>query len=234
MSPAPRTEPPAVAGNRLRPDPDWRPAASLEALRLRATLLARIRGYFARQGVLEVDTPALSVAGATDPALSSFRTAWHGPAVDGQGPLYLHTSPEFSMKRLLAAGSGSIYQICKVFRDGEAGRHHNPEFTLLEWYRTGFDHLDLMDEVERLLVEVLAGIAPIETVHHWTYRELFRELAGVDPLDEVEWETRDASITNCDLSTGEGGRGGNGGEGGLGQPDPWHNRPVRSVVPNGK
>jgi lysyl-tRNA synthetase class 2 len=182
MSPAPRTEPPAGAGNRLRSDPDWRPAASLEALKLRATLLSRIRDYFARQGVLEVDTPVLSVAGATDPALCSFRTDWHGPSLEGGNTLYLHTSPEFPMKRLLAAGAGSIYQICKVFRDGEAGRYHNPEFTLLEWYRTGYDHLDLMDEVEVLLREVLADVTPIGAVDHWTYRDLFRELAGVDPL----------------------------------------------------
>jgi lysyl-tRNA synthetase class 2 len=148
-------------------------------------LLARIRGYFARQGVLEVDTPALSVAGATDPALRSFRTDWHGPSLDGGNSLYLHTSPEFPMKRLLAAGAGSIYQICKVFRDGEAGRYHNPEFTLLEWYRTGYDHLDLMDEVEVLLREVLADVAPFGDVHHWTYRDLFREVAGVDPLADT-------------------------------------------------
>ena len=166
MSPAPRTEPRQPAGSSLQSGHDWRPTASLDALKLRAELLARIRAFFAQHDVLEVDTPALSVAGATDPALSSFRTAWHGPAVDGQGPLYLHTSPEFSMKRLLAAGSGSIYQICKVFRDGEAGRHHNPEFTLLEWYRTGYDHFDLMDEVEALLREVLAGVAPLASVEH--------------------------------------------------------------------
>jgi lysyl-tRNA synthetase class 2 len=182
MSPAPRTEPRQPAGSSLQSGHDWRPTASLDALKLRADLLARIRAFFARRDVLEVDTPALSVAGATDPALCSFRTAWHGPAVAGQGALYLHTSPEFPMKRLLAAGSGPIYQICKVFRDGEAGRHHNPEFTLLEWYRTGYDHFDLMDEIEALLREVLAGVAPLATVEHWTYRELFIEVAGVDPL----------------------------------------------------
>ena len=87
------------------------------------------------------------------------------------------------MKRLLAAGLGSIYQICKVFRDGEFGRQHNPEFSMLEWYRTGFDHLDLMDEVERLLIEVLSDISPIESVHHWRYRELLLEFAGVDAFE---------------------------------------------------
>jgi lysyl-tRNA synthetase class 2 len=87
------------------------------------------------------------------------------------------------MKRLLAAGACSIYQICKVFRDGESGRYHNPEFTLLEWYRTGYDHFDLMDEVEALLREVLEGF-PIASVDHWTYRDLFLETAGVDPLND--------------------------------------------------
>lgn len=163
-------------------EPDWRPSATLELLQLRATLLARVRAYFSRHGVLEVDTPALSRAAATDPALLSFQTRYHGPGAAAGESLYLHTSPEFPMKRLLAAGSGSIYQICKVFRDGECGSRHNPEFTLLEWYRTGFDHTDLMDDVEQLLVEVLAGIAPVAAVHHWTYRELFLELAAIDPF----------------------------------------------------
>jgi lysyl-tRNA synthetase class 2 len=155
---------------------DWRPSASLEMLRLRAVLLARIRTFFARHDVLEVDTPALSMAAATDTALHSFATTYHGPGPRAGAACYLHTSPEFPMKRLLAAGSGSIYQVCKVFRDGEYGSLHNPEFTLLEWYRTGYDHLDLMDEVERLLREILEGI------QHWTYRDLFLEFAGVDPF----------------------------------------------------
>ena len=165
---------------------DWRPAASLDALKLRATLLARIRKYFSGQGVLEVDTPVCSTAGATDPAIRSFTTTYHGPVpVTGHGSdakLYLHTSPEFPMKRLLAAGSGSIYQVCKVFRDGESGSNHNPEFTLLEWYRTGFDHFDLMDDVEKLLRAVLDGIMSVESVDHWTYRDLFLEVTGMDPF----------------------------------------------------
>ncbi|MDH3901320.1 MAG: EF-P lysine aminoacylase EpmA [Gammaproteobacteria bacterium] len=165
---------------------DWRPAASLDALKLRATLLARIRKHFSGQGVLEVDTPVLSTAGATDPAIRSFTTTYHGPVpVAGRGcdaKLYLHTSPEFPMKRLLAAGSGSIFQVCKVFRDGESGSSHNPEFTLLEWYRTGFDHFDLMDDVEKLLRAVLDGIMSVESVDHWTYRDLFIEVTGMDPF----------------------------------------------------
>jgi lysyl-tRNA synthetase class 2 len=151
-------------------------------LRLRAMLLARVRNFFARYDVLEVDTPALSGAATTDPALHSFTTTYHGPGPRTGETCYLQTSPEFPMKRLLAAGAGSIYQVCKVFRDGESGGLHNPEFSLLEWYRTGYDHLDLMDEVESLLREILEDIKPLSSVQHWTYRDLFREFAGVDPF----------------------------------------------------
>ncbi len=160
----------------------WRPTASRDVLRLRATVLARIRSYFASHDVLEVDTPALSHAASTDPAIASFRTTFSGPGITDTERCYLQTSPEFPMKRLLAAGSGSIYQICKVFRDGERGPRHNPEFTLLEWYRVGFDHLDLMDEVERLVTSVLADIMPVSSVYHWCYRDLFREIGGLDPF----------------------------------------------------
>ena len=183
----------------MPPQPDWRPTASFERLRLRADLLARIRSFFADRGVLEVDTPALSRASGTDPALESFSTVYNGPRLAGT-KLYLHTSPEFPMKRLLAAGSGSIYQLCKVFRDGEFGTRHNPEFTLLEWYRTGLDYLDLMDEVEQLLTTVLAGIAPPDSVHHWTYRDLFLEYAGIDPFTVSSGELRDLLLTRYDIS----------------------------------
>jgi lysyl-tRNA synthetase class 2 len=166
----------------LQADRDWRPSAPLAALQLRATLLARIRAYFARNKVMEVDTPALSAAATTDPAIHSLATTWHGPGSDGARRCYLHTSPEFPMKRLLAAGSGDIYQLCKVFRDDERGDLHSPEFSLLEWYRCGFDHLDLINEVEQLLTEILADIAPVREVHHWTYRDLFVEFAGIDPF----------------------------------------------------
>jgi lysyl-tRNA synthetase class 2 len=166
----------------LLPSVDWRPTASLENLRLRAALLARVRRFFARHDVLEVDTPALSGAATTDPALHSFKTTYDGPGTRTGETCYLQTSPEFPMKRLLAAGAGSIYQVCKVFRNGEYGGLHNPEFSLLEWYRTGYDHLDLMEEVEHLLREILEDIKPLTSVRHWTYRDLFREFAGVDPF----------------------------------------------------
>lgn len=154
--------------------PLWGPSAHLDALRARAVLLARVRAFFAEAGVLEVDTPILSRAGASDPALNSFR------ARTGDGRLlYLHTSPEFPMKRLLAAGSGPIYQICKVFRDDERGRLHHPEFSLLEWYRPGWDEGRLMDEVAALVRLVLER--PELPVERLSYRDLFRQRLNVDP-----------------------------------------------------
>jgi lysyl-tRNA synthetase class 2 len=154
---------------------DWRPSATPENLKLRGELLQKLRQFFAARGVLEVDTPALSRAGATDRHIHSFRVE------DGRsGWLYLHTSPEFPMKRLLAAGSGDIYQVCKVFRAEEAGRQHNPEFTLLEWYRLGFDHRRLMAEVAELLAVLLPRHA--RSVEYLSYRDAFRQHAGLDPF----------------------------------------------------
>jgi lysyl-tRNA synthetase class 2 len=150
----------------------WKPSASLATLKARAELLARIRTFFAARGVLEVDTPVLSGHGTVDVNIDSLRTA------DGR---WLHTSPEFAMKRLLCAGSGPIYQLCHVFRAGDLGRHHNPEFLMLEWYRPGFDHHRLMDEFTQLLVAL--GVAPAGTVERRSYRDAWREHAGVDPFD---------------------------------------------------
>ena len=152
---------------------DWQPTASLANLKLRAELLAKLRQFFAARGIMEVDTPALSRAGATDRHIHSFRVE-DGP----QDHLYLHTSPEFPMKRLLAAGSGDIWQLCKVFRSGEAGRMHNPEFSMLEWYRLGMDHHALMAEVAELVAALLPEMRqPPEKI---SYRDAFRKHAGFD------------------------------------------------------
>jgi lysyl-tRNA synthetase class 2 len=155
---------------------DWQPTASLDNLKLRASLLVKLRQFFVARGVLEVDTPALSRAGATDRHIHSFRVE------DGcGGTVYLHTSPEFPMKRLLAAGSGDIWQLCKVFRSGEVGRHHNSEFALLEWYRLRMDHHALMAEVAEFVAALLPGMQqPSEKL---TYREAFRKHAGIDVLE---------------------------------------------------
>ncbi|MCB1055688.1 MAG: EF-P lysine aminoacylase GenX [Acidobacteria bacterium] len=144
----------------------------MAAVALRARVLAEIRAFFAERGVLEVETPLLGAATVTDLHLASLETR-----VDGRRR-FLQTSPEFAMKRLLAAGSGPIYQICKAFRDGESGRRHNPEFTLLEWYRPGYDHHRLMSEVGELLSRVLGVPAP-ETL---SYREALERHAGIDPF----------------------------------------------------
>jgi lysyl-tRNA synthetase class 2 len=163
---------------------DWRPTAALDTLRLRAQLLATVRAFFAARGVLEVETPCLGAAAVTDPHLHSIAARLGGVGAGGpERLLYLQTSPEYAMKRLLAAGSGPIYQLARAFRDGETGRYHNPEFTLLEWYRPGFDHHRLMDEVEELVVALLDA-PPAERL---TYAEAFRSRAGVDPFaDPVE------------------------------------------------
>ncbi len=163
------------------PTPDWRPQAGLETLRLRAGLLASVRAFFVARGVLEVDTPALSSAAVTDPHLSCFATRYTGPGA-GQGrTLYLHTSPEFPMKRLLAAGSGCIYQFAKVFRNDEAGRWHNPEFTLLEWYRVGFDHHRLMDEVAALATLLLQERMALQAAEKLSYADAFQRELQLDP-----------------------------------------------------
>ena len=155
---------------------DWRPAASFEVMQRRARLLAQIRQFMADRDILEVDTPMLDSAANPDPAIDSLTSTVSFPdAVTGR-TRYLHTSPEFAMKRLLAAGSGPIYQICKVFRDNECGRLHQPEFTMLEWYRPGFDHHKLMQEISELLVSLHCQ-APGKT----PYAEVFQQYTGLDP-----------------------------------------------------
>ena len=157
---------------------DWRPTAPIENIRLRAALLAKTRQFFAARNVLEVETPLLSASTVSDPHLHSFSTCYNGPGLPPESTLYLQTSPEAAMKRLLAAGSGSIYQICKAFRDGESGARHNPEFTMLEWYRVGFDHFTLMDEVEAL-VQLLLRID--STFERLSYQAVFERYLGLDP-----------------------------------------------------
>jgi lysyl-tRNA synthetase class 2 len=161
---------------------DWRPTSSPEALRLRADTLAKIRTFFADRKVLEVETPLLAGAPVTDLHLHALSCRYRGPGVDGGRTLYLQTSPEFAMKRLLAASSGPIYQICRAFRDGEAGRRHNPEFTILEWYRPGWDHHRLMDEVDELLETTLGS----RSAERLTYAAAFNRYAGVDVFADTD------------------------------------------------
>ncbi|WP_426992786.1 EF-P lysine aminoacylase EpmA [Methylomonas sp. CM2] len=158
----------------------WRPTCSLEQLRARAAMLADIRRFFADRQVLEVETPLLCGATGTDPQLHFFRSQFDFPPQSRD--LFLQTSPEFAMKRLLAAGSGCIYQICKAFRNGEAGRYHNPEFTILEWYRVGFDMKQLMAEVGELLLSLFSAARPDLAIECSSYREVFVARTGLDPL----------------------------------------------------
>ena len=162
---------------------DWRPSADVDALRLRAALNACIRGFFATRGVLEVETPVLSVAGNTEPNIASFSLDFGGRTDGAPRTRWLRTSPEFALKRLLAAGIGDCYELGRVFRDGEAGGRHNPEFTMLEWYRLGWDHHRLVDEVADLVVQALALVGRTATLQRVAYRDLYRERLGLDPFD---------------------------------------------------
>lgn len=160
---------------------DWRPSASLSTLRARAALLRHLREFFAARDILEVETPVLSQAASTELHLESFATRCRGARHEVDNCLYLHTSPEYPMKRLLAAGSGSIFQIAKVFREGESGSRHNPEFTLLEWYRVNFDHRQLMDEVEALMRSVLPDRLVRQPAQRLSYHDAMRRYANIDP-----------------------------------------------------
>lgn len=159
----------------------WQPTLTWEYAQKRAQILKKIRKFFDERDVVEVETPALSQGTVTDVHLEALSCRFNflsDSSAEQSTNLYLQTSPEFHMKRLLASGYGCIFQIAKAFRHEEAGRFHNPEFTLLEWYRIGFDHFTLMEEVAELLEIVLACQKPTKT----TYQDLFIQLVGVDPL----------------------------------------------------
>ena len=173
----------------------WQPSASIANLLKRATILTEIRRFFADRGVLEVETPAMSQATVTDIHLVPFETRFVGPGAAEGKTLYLMTSPEYHMKRLLAAGSGPIYQMGRSFRNEEAGIHHNPEFTMLEWYRPRYDMYRLMNEVDDLLQQVL-DCNSAETL---SYQQAFTRHLNVDPLSADKAELREAAA-KLDLS----------------------------------
>ncbi len=182
----------------------WRPNASIENLRARARVLAQIRSFFAEREVMEMETPVLSKCAVSDPFLDSLEVSFgFQPGIEEER-LYLQTSPEYAMKRLLAAGSGDIYSMAKVFRNGEFGRRHNPEFTMLEWYRLGFDDHQLMEEVATLVRTVV----PALSVQYLSYAELFERELGLDPhqasleqLQQVCREHVDAPFEDDDRDT---------------------------------
>ncbi|QDE39964.1 EF-P lysine aminoacylase GenX [Luteibacter pinisoli] len=159
----------------------------MKQLHLRAQTYARIRTFFAGRKVLEVETPMLSAAGNTDPNIQSFHTRFSGHVDAGAPQRWLRTSPEFPLKRLLAAGVGDCYELGRVFRDGEAGGRHNPEFTMLEWYRVGWDESQLAREVLDLLEQLMLQAGRNFNIVETTYRGLFHDALGVDALtDPVE------------------------------------------------
>ena len=162
--------------------PDWPPTAAVEALRLRARLNAAIRGFFAERNVLEVETPILSVAGNTDPNIASFPLQFSGRTDGAPRTRWLRTSPEFALKRLLAAGIGDCYELGRVFRDGEAGRRHNPEFTMLEWYRVGWNHQRLIDETAELVGMALGLSGRRAMLERIAWRDLYHQRLGIDPI----------------------------------------------------
>jgi elongation factor P--(R)-beta-lysine ligase len=172
--------------------PEWRPTASMETLRLRARALQTARRFFSERQLLEVDTPQLVRHAVTDRHIECARVELPGHAA----PLYMHTSPEYAMKRLLAAGSGDIYQIAHVFRGNEHSRWHNAEFTLMEWYRCGFTMRELMAEVAEMAL-MLLELVPGTPIEYLPYAQAFARELGVDPLTAADAELRALAIAHA-------------------------------------
>lgn len=167
---------------------EFAPTCSRENWILRQSLMSKVRHFFENRGVLEVETPVLSNAGGTDPQLDYFK-------VEGETPRFMMTSPEFHMKRLLSAGFGDIFQICKSFRKDEFGAHHNMEFSMVEWYRVGMPQEKLMDEVEALVSEIIGK--PLNA-RRTRWVDAFKNYAGVDPLSG-ESSFVESCIKSCEL-----------------------------------
>ncbi|PIQ38025.1 MAG: EF-P lysine aminoacylase GenX [Lysobacterales bacterium CG17_big_fil_post_rev_8_21_14_2_50_64_11] len=168
---------------------DWQPSASLAALKQRAGLYAMIRRFFSERAVIEVETPVLSRAGNPDPNIQSLTLTVNLPQMPS-GRRWLRTSPEFALKRLVAAGLGDCFEMGRVFRDGEAGRRHNPEFTLLEWYRVGWDHRRLMEETADLVQAAMALSGRRTSVREISFRDLYRSTLGIDPFTDSDHALR--------------------------------------------
>lgn len=171
---------------------NWQPSASLENLHQRAAIMRKIRTFFEKRNFLEVETPILASATICDPCLHSFSTQFMAPHQTSGPSYYLQTSPEFHMKRLLAAGSGPIFQITKSFRNGELGRKHQPEFTMLEWYRPGYNDHQLMDEIAELLIEVFA----LPRADRKSYQAAFIEILNIDPLEATGNQLQQCAVQN--------------------------------------
>lgn len=171
------------------PSTSWQPTTSVQALKARAQLYSYVRNFFAQRQVLEVDTPYLAHYGVSD---------IHIQCIDVPGYGFLQSSPEYHMKRMLAAGIGSIYQIARVFRDGEQGQRHNPEFTLLEWYRLGMALPELIAEC----IELLTPALQLDQVKHYSFRQVFKQHTGLDPMRASEAELAARAAQNTELPAG--------------------------------
>jgi len=174
---------------------DWAPSAPIANLRRRAEILKQVRQFFAERDVMEVDTPVMSHCAVSDPFIDTIETVFRAYPQAPAHHLYLQSSPEYAMKRLLAAGSGSIYQIGKAFRNGEVGSRHNPEFTMLEWYRPGFDAEQLMAEVEALVCQVLG----LEQIEKLSYREVFQRYLSLDPHQATSRQLAEVARQHIDV-----------------------------------
>ncbi|WP_420811668.1 EF-P lysine aminoacylase EpmA [Nitrincola tibetensis] len=174
----------------------WQPTATIQNLQRRAEILSQIRAFFAKRNVMEVDTHLLSHCAVSDPFIDSMQVNYQSLAGGDITPMFLQTSPEYAMKRLLCAGSGPIYQLAKVFRNGESGRRHNPEFTLLEWYQTGFNLPQLMQEVEALIQSIL----PYQPFEYISYRDVFQRTLQLDPFTASLAELKSACREQVEAS----------------------------------
>ena len=171
---------------------DWRPSAPRENRVLRAQLNRVIREFFEKRGVLEVETPILSEAGNTEPNIESFQTEFHGRSDSTSPKRWMRTSPEFMLKRMLAAGYGDCYELGRVFRDGEAGGRHNPEFTMLEWYRMGWTLDDLIEECVELMLLISSMRDDFKpTINRVTFQELYQKRFNLDPFSASIEELRE-------------------------------------------
>ena len=175
---------------------DGPPSRGIQAARNRAAMMRRIRAWFNAADVLEVDTPAFSPYAVSDTQIESFEIR---RSLVSQGPIYLHTSPEICMKRLLSAGFPDIFSICRVFRDGECGQRHQPEFTMIEWYRLGFGLQDIIDDTTKLIEAALTADALSEKPDQYDYRDIFLQSADIDPLTATVEELADAAGADSDL-----------------------------------
>ena len=170
---------------------NWRPSSGPATAEHRAAMLQRARHYFSAQRVLAVDTPALSRHALTDPNIESLAVT-----TDSEGDSFLHTSPEFCMKRLLADGYPDIYSICRVFRDGESSKRHLPEFTIIEWYRLGFDLASIIDDTTQFIAACLDDEALLGSIEQYDYVDVFQQIAEIDVFEASADEL--ASCCNSD------------------------------------